>query len=709
MTCVLSNLVLSFSKEFLLNFKVPGHQNPFDRVWEHLGMLPAGAIAMREPSKADSTILPTSSPRHVTASGLTELLDLSPDALIVVDQAGTITQSNEQATSLFGYHPQEMLGQRLEMLLPDRFRAQHTTHREHYFTAPRMRTMGAGLQLYGLRKDGTEFPVDISLRPVLLDDTPLTIAAVRDVSDQKRSERERIQQAAQLRLQAELIDRAHDAILVRDPTSRIIFWNKGAQDLYGWSQEEVLGRVTHSLLQTVFPISVAAADAQLEREGYWEGELIHTRHDGSVVVVESRQALLRDEKGQLTAILEINRDITHRRQLEQLAQAAHSETVAHLQFLQQLLDAIPSSVYLVYGQEARLLLANRAARSVWGADWPIDQPMQEFLSANAISVYTAQGRLLTGEEFATLRVVQGGEAIYQKQETIRRPDGSLLPVLVNAVALEAIVPPTVLRRESAATTQPLTSTSGELVALVVHQDVSALKEAEYLKDEFIAVAAHELRNPLSALKGFADMLIQQTARGKGPALADWQQDVLGEIEQATTRLDKLTEDLLDVTRLQAGRLALSRKPIDLVAVARYMVTQTHMTTQRHTLTFQTPLSSLSMHVDRVRIEQVLANLLSNAVKYSPQGGSIEVTLREEAEPHIALLSVRDHGIGIPASQQARMFGRFVRAENARASEITGTGLGLYLSRELVELHGGHLWFESTEGEGTTFFLMLPLT
>jgi len=366
---------------------------------------------------------------------------------------------------------------------------------------------------------------------------------------------------------------ANDAIIVRDPTSRVTSWNTGAEYLYGWSQWEVLGRVTHSLLQTVFPINVSATDDSLEHEGYWEGELIHIRRDGSIIRVESRQALLRDGQGHPTAILEINRDITRRRQLEQNEHVAHAETIARLEFFQQILDTLPSSVYLVYGEDARLLLANRAVRGLWGAAWHVGQPMEEFLMTNGISIYTPQGRLLALEEYATQRVVHRSAAVYLQQETIRRPDGSLLPVQVNAVALDVIAPWTVLSRESEAAAPASHPTSVVPAALVVHLDISALKEAEYLKDEFIAVAAHELRNPLAPLKGFADMLVQQTARGKGLALADWQQDVLGKIEQATARLNKLTEDLLDVTRLQAGRLILSRKPIDLIAVTRKMLTQ----------------------------------------------------------------------------------------------------------------------------------------
>ena len=232
------------------------------------------------------------------------------------------------------------------------------------------------------------------------------------------------------------------------------------------------------------------------------------------MIVESRQMLVCDVQGHRTAIfVEINRDITERRHLEQAMQAVHAQAVARLDFLQQIIDALPSSIYLVYGPNARLLLANRAAASLWGAIWQIDQPMLEFLATDGIEIFDAHGQPLTPEHFATLRAVQVGETVLQHQETIRRPNGSSLPVQVNAVALDSSQWKNLAREEVEPTTQ---YASHESVALVVHQDVSSLKEAEYLKDEFIGVAAHELRNPLAVLKGFAEMLVYQTARGKGP-------------------------------------------------------------------------------------------------------------------------------------------------------------------------------------------------
>lgn len=633
-------------------------------------------------------------PPSISSANLQAFLDMLPDALVLIDAVGLLVRVNRQTETIFGYTRDELEGQPLERLLPARFHAVHAAHRERYFASPRTRPMGLGLNLIGRRSDGTEFPVEISLSPVLLDGTLHTLGAIRDVSAYRASERERFRQVQRILQQAELLNLAHDAILVRDPVSRILSWNRGAQDLYGWSEQEVLGRVSHSLLGTRFSSDRASVDAQLEQQGQWEGELVHTCRDGRLVTVESRQVLMRDREGQIQAIMEINRDISSRRLQEEAEQTLYSETAAHLDLLQRVLDALPSAVSLVYGSDARLLLANRATTSVWGAEWPQGQPMEEFLASKGITLLDSQGRTLLPEQFATLRAVRNGETVRQLQETIHRPGGSSLPLLVNALPLPR---------------QPGTSQlapSGEAVALVVHQDVTVLKEAEYLKDEFVGIVAHELRTPLAALKGFASMLLVQTARQGGPRLAEWQQEALSEIDVAVTRLSDLTEELLDVTRLQTGRLLLHRTPTNLVSLAQRVAAFFQQTSTRHQIEVHATEDALVSDIDPGRIEQVLTNLIGNAIKYSPQGGPVVITLEAERVTGTITLSVQDHGIGIATRQQGQIFGRFMRADNAVAWGISGTGLGLYICRELVERHGGQLWFESQEGKGSTFFLAL---
>ena len=233
-----------------------------------------------------------------------ELLDHAPDGIIIVDGDGSIVLYNTQAMAMFGYNQQELCGRPIEVLVPENLRMAHVGHREHYSAMPQTRPIGVGLDLAGRRKDGSQLPVEVSLSPVRSGGDRLIICIVRDVSERKLARIELERQAARLAEQAHLIDLAYDAILVRDMEGTVTFWNQGAEVLYGWSKDEALGRKVSELLKTNYPWPIEEIEGDFIRLGRWEGELVHTKRDGSRIAMASRWVLQRDDDGRPVAVLE---------------------------------------------------------------------------------------------------------------------------------------------------------------------------------------------------------------------------------------------------------------------------------------------------------------------------------------------------------------------------------------------------------------------
>jgi two-component system, LuxR family, sensor kinase FixL len=222
--------------------------------------------------------------------------------------------------------------------------------------AVRMREPMQGEDFF-VRKDGTFFPVRYSASPIFRDGVPVgTVIEVQDVTESKAAEQE-------VRKQAELLSLAHDAILVRDLESRVIFWNRGAENTYGWTAEEAIGRVTHELLQTRFPVSQEAVDVALQEQGEWEGDLTHITRKGTAIVVTSRQSLRRDERGAAAVILEINRDVTERKRAEEALRKAQTE-LAHVTRVMTL-GELTASIAHEINQPLSGILTNASACRRW--------------------------------------------------------------------------------------------------------------------------------------------------------------------------------------------------------------------------------------------------------------------------------------------------------------------------------------------------------
>lgn len=240
------------------------------------------------------------------------------------------------------------------------------------------------------------------------------------------------------------------------------------------------------------------------------------------------------------------------------------------------------------------------------------------------------------------------------------------------------------------------------IALENAELIRDLKAALASRDEFISIATHELKTPIAVLRGYAQLLQR---KGSGALNAQ----ALSAIEGQTRRLNDLVNELLDVSRLRLGRLELRLETFDLVGLVREVVDRFGLLTppgEASRLRIEVQEPELVGDWDRSRIDQVLTNLVSNALKYSPEGGDVLVEVRRRGDD--ALVSVKDQGIGIPEEQQDRIFEPFGRATNARVKKIEGAGLGLHISKEIVERHGGAVWFTSEEGKGSTFYFTLPL-
>jgi PAS domain S-box-containing protein len=230
------------------------------------------------------------------------------------------------------------------------------------------------------------------------------------------------------------------------------------------------------------------------------------------------------------------------------------------------------------------------------------------------------------------------------------------------------------------------------------------QEAIRIRDTFFSIASHELRTPITSIKGYSELLQRRAAR-EGQTDA-WFMRGVAIIQQETERLNRLTDLLLDVSRIQSGRFEIEREPVDLASLAQQATARVHPMLERHTVKLVLPPYPVVVIGDDLRLDQALHNLLTNAIKYSTEGG--QITLQVEREEGHARVTVSDEGIGIPAEALPALFDSFYRAGNVTGTGIGGLGLGLYIVHRIVEAHGGTIHVHSDEGAGSTFIIQLPL-
>ena len=549
------------------------------------------------------------------------------------------------------------------------------------------------------------------------DTTPLTTPGERDRSLQTA------------------FDRATVGIALVSLEGRWLHFNQRLCDLLGYSREEL---AAHTWQDLTFPDDRAASDALFRRTLSGERDVYdlnkrYVRKDGTQVWAHLTVALVRTPEGEPDYFLSMTEDITIQKRLEQdRAQLLERERAACLEAeatnarLDRIFEAVADGL-MVWDAEGQLMCENAAARSILGLDSaPPDfyqPPVRDHLAWFAAR--DEQDRPVPLEEWPVQRALRG--------EVVTGPESREL-------RLRALDGREIELNMSSA---PLRDREGHLVGAVcvthdmternrlkrereaARADELAAREASRRMETFLAVAAHDLRSPLTATVGYLALAQRQSerlasaARETSPDLVSGVEAVRNRVEdagQSAKRLTRLLTRLFDVTAIRADRLELRRAPLDLALLVREQVAALCVAAPDRTITLQTPVNGapIMVEADADRIGQVVTNYVTNALKYSPPDQPVDVSVEvRRGRAHVA---VRDAGPGIPKEERTRVWELFHRAPGvATAGEMPGgmqggsLGLGLYICKAIISAHGGRVGVASAVGKGSTFWFTLPLS
>lgn len=596
---------------------------------------------------------------ELSASLATALLEATTDGVVATDERGTIVLASTAAASMLGWTRDELVGTDIAQILTEPLAGR-----------PSPWELEGRHTLTGRRRDGTEVHLEVTTRPVETPQGRLSLAVLRDATDRHRDVKALERSEAWLR---ELIDQAPDGILVIGHDGCYAEANESICRLLGYSRDELVGKQPLDISAPEDVMRLPAARAQLSESG-GAIELIRwtfLHKDGTRVPTEINARILADGRRQAFV-----RDIRARERVERELQVAEAERAAALRELEVALEQCPAGITILRGPEGRHITLNRAARAIWGDRFVPKQGLQQ---ATGI-LCRPDGTPLAREEFPAVRALRG-ERLEHQRYAVRMPDGALVPYEINAAAL-------------------FDEHGAVAGAVVIAWDVSALIELERLRTEWSSLIAHDLRQPLQAISLFAQMA-QRHARST-PELV--QRDV-AEVLQLVARLSRMTGDLLDFSQLEASRLTIQWTTVDLVACIRSAVDRIEL--EEPELRVEVSLGGDIPRIegDPQRLAQVMDNLLSNARKYRRPGSPVRVHIEREGER--VAVAVTNEGDGIEPADMHRLFQRFERLRAAR-SGISGIGLGLQITRGLVEAHGGAIAAQSVPGGETTFRFTLPL-
>ena len=474
-----------------------------------------------------------------------------------------------------------------------------------------------------------------------------------------------------------LIENSADAIGLMDAQGYFLYASPSTVRVLGYEPEELVGINGFDVLVHPNDVELTRCTfaALLRQPGKSQITEFRVRHkDGTWRWIEGSGLNLLEEPD-VTAIVVNYRDITVRKQLEYEVAKAKEQ-------LEIILRNVADGIVVVDAKD-RFVYVNDVVAHWFG----YSSPAAMLASRQEVSVHWHDkyptwdewGQPLPASERPAVRALRGESA--KALVKYGSPTGRVYWILVRA--------------------QPIFDEQGKVQFVVcVYTDITEQKEFEQRKDHFISMASHELKTPLTILSAFTQLLRERFE-------AEDRQDVmlhLSKVDDQINKLTRLVADLLDISKIQAGKLDLAQEAVSIDELVREVVENLQPTTT-HRLIIEGVAGQTTIG-DKDRLGQVLINLLTNAIKYSPQAKAVFVKVAQKH--NMLLVSIQDFGVGIAQSHQERLFERFYRVYSEKDSTYPGLGIGLYIAYEIIQRHGGKMWVESVEGKGSTFSFSLPI-
>jgi PAS domain S-box-containing protein len=549
-----------------------------------------------------------------------------------------------------------------------------------------------------VRRDGdVRWVLERGHRAARPGDTPYLDGAIFDNTDRRAAEDMRARLAA-------VVESSDDAIMSASLDLHFTSWNSGAERLFGYTAEEVLGKPVALLM----PPDRQEEAFALVREVIDEAKVAHLEtvrlhDDGTPVDISFTYSPIRDRSGGVVGVSAIGQDITERKRAEVAIRESEAKFRSFVETTEEWVWAIDEHGVTTYSNPAIERILGYTPAQVVGVD-----ALDFMLEEDRTLVESELPGLVERKEGWSGLVVRWRH----RDGSVRHLESTATPILDGdgrIVGWRGTDRDVTHRIRAEAERERLLAAEQEAraAAEAAQHDLAAqnerLRELDRLKDEFIALVSHELRTPLTSIRGYTELLLD----GEAGELADDQRQFLGVIERNSHRLLHLVGDLLFLAQVEAGKLVLDVGAVDLGAVASESVETARPQAEAKGITLTLATGPVPLVAgDRARIAQLIDNLVSNAIKFTPESGRVDVRVR--ALEKRAVVEVRDSGIGIPANEQQHLFQRFYRTSTATERAIQGTGLGLAISKAIAEAHDGRITLTSEEDVGTTFRVELPL-